>query len=211
MLYYFNYKRPIIRQGLGKHSNRNSNPLLWVGCSREGTEFVLLQCANSPASSRSFVSMLITWSHSQWMDFRFVGIVKAFISSDYCLTKSFYFPFWQKRMGGGDEGGGMEILIKLSLSSCNNRCLLSQQNLDTNLTENEATPKISLDIPLRRTTAKYFFRSQYALRFVTTPSSAFENKATKWKGNWRGICNGVNSNDAHCPIYMQFMVLRLVT
>jgi len=141
MLYYFNYKRPIIRQGLGKHSNRNSNPFLWVGCRREGIEFVLLQCANSPASSWSFVSMLITWSHSQWMDFRFVGIVKAFISSDYCLTKSFYFPFWQKRVEGEAEGGGMEILIKLSLSSCNNRCLSSQQNLDTNLTENEVTPK----------------------------------------------------------------------
>lgn len=40
----------------------------------------------------------------------------------------------------------MEILIKLSLSYCNNRCLLSQQNLDTNLTENEVTPKISLEI-----------------------------------------------------------------
>lgn len=73
-------------------------------------------------------------------------------------------------MEGGDEGGRMEILIKLSLSSCNNRCLLSQQNLDTNLTENEVTPKISLDILLRRTIAKYFFRSQCALRLVTTPS-----------------------------------------
>ena len=44
-------------------------------------------------------------------------------------------------MEGEAEGGGMEILIKLSLSSGNNRCLLSQQNLDTNLTENEVTPK----------------------------------------------------------------------
>ena len=37
----------------------------------------------------------------------------------------------------------MEILIKLSLSFYYNRCLLSQQNLDTNLTENEVTPRIS--------------------------------------------------------------------
>jgi len=58
----------------------------------------------------------------------------------------------------------MEILIKLSLSSCYNRCLLSQQNLDTNLTENEVTPKISLDTLLLRTTSGYFFHKSICLK-----------------------------------------------
>lgn len=77
----------------------------------------------------------------------------------------------------------MEILIKLSLSSYNNRCLLSQQNLDTNLTENEVTPKISLDTLLRRTVTQHFITSQYAARSVTNYniSSSFENEATDMK------------------------------
>jgi hypothetical protein len=88
---------------------------------------------------------------------------------------------------------------------------LSQQNLDTNLTENEVTPKISLgytSIPLRRRTAKYW-RSQYASRFVTTSRLPSRTKQRNEREIDRGICNGVNSNDAHCPIPMQFMALEI--